>query len=376
MKADQYDFVGLDVHGKTIAVAVARGEGGEAEYVGEVPNSTDGLVRLIKKVGRTDRSLRFCYEAGPCGYVVYRELVARGHDCAVVAPSLIPMRPGDRVKTDRRDAEMLARLHRAGELTTVTVLEPEREAIRDLTRLREDAKRRRHVQRQQLNALLLRSGHRYSGKTRWTRAHWRWLESLRFEHPTQHLVLQEQIEAMKWSDHRIRTIEKEIDRVARQSPWWPTIEALMALRGIAMFNAVNLVAELGDISRFESPQQLMSYLGLVPSQHSSGERTRHGGITKTGNHHLRTGLIEAAWAYRFPARKSAWIERRAERTGPDVQKIAWEAQKRLSNRYRCLILRGKPVQKVVVAVARELTGFIWAIAREIDGMHHGSRAVA
>jgi transposase len=358
-------YVGLDTHKETIAVSVADAAGGRARYYGELANRPAAVAKLIKRMSPDGEVVSFCYEAGPCGYELYRQITQTGHDCVVVAPSLIPTRPGDRVKTDRRDSEALARLHRAGELTPVWVPDEEQEAIRDLTRAREDMKLVERQLRQRLNAFLLRHGCCYPGKSKWTQAHWRWLERLTFSQPAQQIVLQEYIDAVKRQQDRVAELESEM---ARALPGWtlaPLVEALMALRGCRLITAMTVAAELGDISRFDSPRQLMAFLGLVPSESSSGPNKRRGGITKTGNSHVRRVLIEAAWCYRFPARKSAAVQRRAERTPDAVQAIAWKAQKRLCARYRQLTHRGLMSVKISTAIARELSGFIWAIACEV-----------
>jgi len=287
----------------------------------------------------------------------------------VVAPSLIPRRPGDRVKTDRRDSETLSRLHRAGELTAVWVPDEEQEAMRDLTRAREDMKHLERQSKQRLQAFLLRHGRGYSGKSKWTQAYWRWLERVRFPQPVQQLVLQEYIDSVRQQQARVAALETEMARALEHCQLAPVVEALMALRGCRLITAMTVVAELGDISRFDTPRQLMGFLGLVPSENSSGPRQRRGGITKTGNGHVRRVLIEAAWCYRFPARKSAPLQRRAEKTSPAVQAIAWKAQKRLCARYRHLQHRGLMSVKISTAVARELCGFIWAIVREVQGIY-------
>jgi transposase len=343
-------YVGLDVHKETIAVAVAEANGGEVRYIGEIPNTEQAVGKLVKQLRKGEAQLSFCYEAGPCGYGIHRQLSDLGWDCQVVAPSLIPKKAGDRVKTDRRDALSLARLHRAGELTAVWVPDGAQEALRDLTRAREDMKRFQKQAKQHLLAFLLRHGKRYDGKSKWTQAHHRWLEEVKFEQPLQQIVLQEYID-----DH--------LQRAANASVFWPVIEALMALRGVNLLTAVTIVAEIGDLQRFANAPQLMAYLGLVPSEHSSGPKKARGGITKTGNGHVRRVLVEAAWSYRFPARKTRVLQRRAERTPEAVQDIAWKAQTRLCGRYQTMQGRGKLKVQTCTAVARELAGFIWAIGQ-------------
>ncbi|WNK21241.1 IS110 family transposase [Halomonas piscis] len=371
-------YIGLDVHKVSISVAVAE-EGRQApEFLGEIPNEPKAIDQLIRQMSErfAGQPLLFCYEAGPCGYGIYHQIQASGHDSEVVAPSLIPQRPGDRVKTDRRDAVLLARLSRAGELTAVWVPTAEQEAIRDLTRAREDMKAAELRARQRLNAFLLRHNKPYPGKSRWTAAHYRWLETVRFDSPIQQLVLQEYIENVREAERRVAGLEKQMRAALTEWSLAPVVEALMALRGVSLITAMTVLSELGDISRFDSPRQLMAYLGLVPSEHSSGGSRRQGGITKTGNGHVRRVLVESAWSYRYPARKTRIIQQRAERTSPMVQAIAWEAQKRLCGRYRRLAATGKAKQQVTTAVARELAGFLWAIACEAMGKPHGSRATA
>jgi transposase len=364
-------FVGLDTHKDTISVSVADAAGGAARYFGEIENKAAAIDKLIGRLSADGEVLSFCYEAGPCGYGLYRQVTQSGHDCSVVAPSLIPRRPGDRVKTDRRDSGALARLHRAGELTPVWVPDEAQEAMRDLTRAREDVKHLERRSRQRLNAFLLRHGQRYTGKSKWTQAHWRWLERIKFTQPAQQIVLQEYIDNVQQLTHRVAGLEGEMARALPDWPLAPLVEALMALRGCRLITAMTVVAELGDISRFDSPRQLMAFLGLVPSESSSGPRKRRGGITKTGNSHVRRLLIEAAWCYRFPARKSAPLQRRAERTSAAVQAIAWKAQKRLCARFRHLKNRGLIQVKISTAIARELSGFIWAIACEVMAQQYG-----
>ncbi|MDZ7802803.1 IS110 family transposase [Thiohalophilus sp.] len=369
-------YVGLDVHKATIAVAVAREGRGEPEYHGEIENSCAAVAKLINRLSPDGEALRFCYEAGPCGYGLYRQLIGLGHACEVVAPSLIPRKSGERMKTDRRDALMLARLHRSGELTAVWVPDEEQEAMRDLSRAREDMKSLELKARQRLGAFLLRHGKRYPGKSRWTQAHWRWLEGVKFEQVLQQLVLQEYIDSVRSAQRRVAQLEAQMRDHLGIWSLGVVAEALMALRGVSLVTAVTTLAELGDITRFDSPRELMGYLGLVPSEHSSGPSRRQGGITRTGNGHVRRVLVEAAWNYRFAARKTHCIERRAEKTSPQVQAIAWQAQKRLCGRYRTLMQAGKDKKQVTTAVARELAGFIWAIVCEVQGKAHGSKALA
>ena len=358
-------YVGMDVHKETIAVAVAEAGGGEVRYVGEIANRPEAIQRLVKQLRKGDAQLLFCYEAGPCGYGIHRQLTELGWDCQVVAPSLIPRKAGDRVKTDRRDSLSLARLHRAGELTAVWVPDEAQEALRDLTRAREDMKHLQRQAKQRLLAFLLRHGQSYGGKGNWTQAHYRWLEDLKLSQPVQQIVFQEYVDTVRMLSQRVTALDQQMADAAAKSVLWPVIEALMALRGVSLLTATTIVAEIGDLQRFASAPQLMAYLGLVPSEHSSGNSKLRGSITKTGNGHVRRVLVEAAWTYRHPARKTACLQRRAERTPEVVQDIAWKAQKRLCARYRRLEGRGKLKVQACTAVARELAGFIWAIGQAL-----------
>ena len=362
---EKYKFVGLDVHKESIAVSVAEANGGEVRYVGEIANTPEAVVKLARQLKKGDATLSFCYEAGPCGYGLYRQLQDLGMDCQVVAPSLIPKKPGDRVKTDRRDSLMLARLHRAGELTAVWVPDGAQEALRDLTRAREDMKHFQRQAKQRLLAFLLRHGKRYGGKSNWTQAHFRWLEAVKFDHPVQQIVFQEYVDSVQAMTRRVAALDEQIESVAVESVFWPVIEGLMALRGVSLLTATTIVDEIGDLRRFASAPQLMAYLGVVPSEYSSGNTKSRGGITKTGNGHVRRVLVEAAWTYRHPARKTACLQRRAMRTSETVQDIAWKAQKRLCARFRLLEARGKLKVKACTAIARELAGFVWAIGQAV-----------
>lgn len=367
-------YVGLDVHKATISVAIVRQLRSQPQYIGEIANTPAEIKKLVKRLSPNGEVMNFCYEAGACGYEVYHQLKKLGQECDVVAPSLIPRKAGERIKTDRRDAMMLAKLHSSADLTAVWVPDKEQEAMRDLSRAREDMVQMQTKARQRLGAFLLRHGKVYEGKSRWTQAHWRWMETITFETPMQHIVLQEYIEAVKDLERRVLGLEGQIRLAMTGWNLEPVVKALMALRGVSMITAVATVAELGDLTRFDTPKELMAYLGLVPGEHSSGGSKRQGGITKTGNGHVRRLLVESAWNYRFPARKAPNIQRRAEQTSEQVQAIAWEGQKRLCARYQTLLRAGKIKQQVTTAVARELAGFIWAIACEVSGKAHASKA--
>jgi transposase len=359
-------YVGLDVHKDTIAVALADGgKRGEVREHGMIVHTSSALAKLAAKLARGGRELRFCYEAGPCGYGIQRQLTEAGHGCVVVAPSLIPRKPGDRIKTDRRDAINLAKLHRAGELTAVWVPDQAHEAVRDLVRARLAAVRTLRQARQQLSGFLLRHGHPYN-RPAWTLMHRRWLAGLTFEHAIHYIVLEDCIAAVEAATARRDHLEVHIKAALSDWSLRPVVNALQALRGLALVAAATLVAELGDITRFDNPRQLMAYLGLVPSEHSSGQTRRQGGITKAGNNTARRMLIEAAWSYRFPARISRELLLRQEGLTKPIRETAWKAQERLCQRYRKLARASNPPTVVTAAIARELAGFVWAIAKQVQ----------
>src|SRR6266481_3312941 len=320
--ADRITYVGLDVHKEGIVVAVAEGGlRGEVRGYGRIANTAGALDRLMRKLGGEGVGLRFCYEAGPCGYGIQRHLSAHGHECVVVAPSLIPKRAGDRVKTDRRDAASLARLHRAGELTAVWVPDAAHEAMRDLVRARLDAVHALRRARQQLSGFLLRQGCHY-GRPAWTKLHRRWLAGLKFAQAVHHIVLEDYITAVEAAEARRDRLTAQIGTMLPDWTLAPVVAALRTMRGMAMVNAATLIAELGDLSRFADPRQLMAYLGLVPCEHSSGASIKRGGLTKAGNSAARRLLIEAAWTYRFPARVSRELLLRQEEQPKPIREIA------------------------------------------------------
>lgn len=359
--------VSLDVHKESMEVGLAEpGVHGETRHYGKIGGDLGSLDRVIRKLESKGAELRFAYEAGPCGYQIYRHLTARGYDCLVAAPSLIPRRPGDRVKTDRRDALTLARLFRAGELTPVRVPDADDEAMRDLTRAREDAKSVERRAKQRTAAFLLRHGHRFPGKTTWGRGYWRWLLQLSMPNPAQQIVLQEYLDAVREATARVQRLTAQLRELLPQWRWHPVVQGLMALRGVSLLVAATVVAEIGDLSRFTNPKELMAYLGLAPSEHSSGATVRRGRITKTGNGHARRVLVEAAWAYRLKARVSRHLWRRLTGLPKPICDLAWKAQIRLCGRYRRLLARGKSKNTVVTAIARELAGFIWAIGQAVE----------
>lgn len=356
-------YIGLDDSRDTIQVAVAEaGRGEEVREHGAISNTPEALRKLVRKLGRP-RDLYFVYEAGPGGYEIYRELNALGANCVVAAPSQTPRRAGERIKNDRRDAVTLARLHRAGELTPVWVPDAETEAMRDLTRAREDAKYAQTRARQRLQSFLLRHGRRYNGKSRWTQAHLSWIRAQRFDHPAQQVCLDEYLEAVGEATVRVKNLETEICRLLPQWSRASVVTALTAHRGVSVLVAATTVAELGDLTRFDRARPLMGFIGLVPSLNATGLRHRTGAITKTGNAHVRRCLVEAAWAYRHPARRTAHLKRRLDGQPKAVQEIAWKAQLRLCGRYRRMIARGVNHNKVITAIARDLVGFLWATAR-------------
>jgi transposase len=352
-------YVGMDVHKESIAIACGA-EGEEIRHYGVIPNHFEALNSVVRKLVSTGQIPYFVYEAGSGGYTIYRHLRDNGLDCMVAAPSLIPRKAGDRVKTDKRDAGMLARLLRAGELTRVHVPDADDEAVRDMFRARCDAKKVEKMSRQNLLSFLLRIGTLYPGSRHWTKMHFRWLNALSLS-PTQQLVLQEYLDTIEECRKRILRYDSMLQEVATQWKREPEVRKLQTLRGVSFFTAIGIVAELGDLRRFQSARQLMAYAGLVPSEHSSGGTIRRGGITKTGNRSVRWLLVEAAWSYRQKARKSAYLLKRQVGVSAEVAELSWKAQVRLCGRYQRLLQKGKPKCKVIVSIARELAGFIWAL---------------
>ena len=360
-------FVGLDVHKNSISVALAdSGRDGDVRSYGIINGDLESVHKVARRLQSRGAILHFVYEAGPCGYELYRSLTRKGFDCIVAAPSKIPRKSGDRIKNDRRDALSLARLHRAGELTPVYVPTEEDEAMRDLTRGREDAVKAMRVARQHLLAFLLRHNHRYNGRTYWSKAYWIWVADIKMPHRAQQIMLQEYVHAVHEQSERVQRLTDQIQELVPQWQLAPMVKALQALRGVSLIVASTTVAELGDLTRFPKPRHLMNYLGQIPSEYSSGDSNRRGGITKTGNGHVRRALTEAAHAYSYPARESRILLARLEGLPQRVRQIAWKAQVRLCGRFRRLMARGKNRNKVVSATARELSGFMWAIAQEVQ----------
>jgi transposase len=367
--------MGLDVHAETIAVAIAEPDG-EVRSLGVIPNQPDSIRRLVNKLGPVEH-LRACYEAGPTGYVVYWQLTGLGVACEVVAPTLVPVRAGDRVKTDRRDAVKLARCYRAGDLTAVWVPDAAHEALRDLVRAREAAKKDHLRARHRLGKFLLRHGRRPpTGIRPWTARYLTWVrQDVHFTPPAQEATLLDYLQEVEHMAERIARLDRAIHEAAQAAPpsMRAVIDALQALRGVAEISAVTIVVEVGPLTRFATARQLMGYSGAVPREDSSGTRTRRGAITKTGNAHLRRILVEAAWAYRYRPAVGPGLRRRQAGVSPEVTAMAWKAQHRLYARYRRLIARGKGKQQVVTAIARELLGFMWAIGIAADTTSAGRR---
>jgi transposase len=360
-------FIGLDVHKDTIAVAVAdEGAKGEVRFHSTIPNTSEAIRRLVSRLSGPGVRLSFCYEAGACGYGIYRQLQQLGAECLVIAPSMMPRRPGERIKTDRRDAITLARLLRAGELTAVWVPDEGHEAVRDLVRARRQAKDDLTAAKLTLLSFLLRQDRRFPGRSTWSQAHWRWLWQQAFASPHHQLVFGEGIRRIEEAQARCDRLDLALAEAVAGWSLAPLVEALQALRGVGLVVAATLVAEIGDLSRFETPKQLMSWLGLVPSERSSSTRRRRGGITKSGNGHARTMLVEAGWSYRLPAREAARYRPRVEGLPDAIRAVAWRAQVRLCQRFRRLMAAGKPLPKVTTAIARELAGFVWDIARRVQ----------
>jgi transposase len=359
-------YIGMDVHKDTIAVAyVAQDHGAEVTFLGSIGTRQCDIDSLVRKLQSKAKHLVFVDEAGPCGYWLSRYLTKKGHRCLVVAPSLIPKKAGDRVKTDRRDAVQLARLMRSGDLTRVSVPTVDEEAIRALARAREDAIHDLKTAKFRLKAFLLRHHIRYTGRATWSPAHLRWLSEVVCATPAQQIVFQAYVRAVNEHAERLQRLEQELCEQVKTWRLQPVVEALQALRGVQFTVAVTIVAELGDLTRFENPRQVMTYLGLIPSEYSSGERRRQGSITKAGNTHARRALGEGAWAYRYPAKVSRHLQLRLETPPQVIHDISWEAQVRLCKRYRRLSARGKHANQVVVAIARELAGFMWASAKQV-----------
>lgn len=354
-------YLGLDVHKETIAVAIAPQNTAEVRHYGIIGGTLAAVDKLLQKLTQQNVELRCVYEAGPCGFVLCRHLRSQGIHCDLVSPSLIPKKASDRVKTDRRDADQLARLYRAGELTPIHVPDQEDEAVRDLVRARTAAVCDQRQARHRLKGFLLRLGFRYTGRSSWNEAHKRYLSSLIMPQAAQQVVFQECIHAIDDAGERLERLTQAVADVLPGWKWEPVVRALMSLRGVQVLTAMTLVAEVGDFSRFQDPRSLMHFFGLTPSEHTSGDKRVQGGITKCGNAHCRRVLTEAAWQYRLQPKVSAAMQQRQEQQSKEVRLIAWRAQQRLHKRFKQLAGRKKSVV-AATAVARELTGFVWAIA--------------
>ena len=366
-------YIGLDVHKETIAVAIAPESSTEVRAYGIIGGTLEAVDKLIKKLTQEKVELRFVYEAGPCGYVIHRHLKSKRLSCDVVAPSLIPRKASDRVKTDRRDAEQLARLFRAGELTAIRVPDQEDEAVRDLIRARTVAVCDQRQARNRLKGFLLRLGFRYTGKSSWNAPHKRYLSGLVMPQPAQQIVFQECIHAIDDATARLERLTQAVEDALPGWKWEPVVRALMSLRGVQGLTAMTLVAEAGDMTRFEDPRQLMNFFGLTSREHSSGGKRVQGGITKCGNTHCRRVLTEAAWQYRLAPKVSEAMQKRQENQSKEVRLIAWKAQQRLHKRFQQLSSHKKSVV-AATAVARELTGFVWAIVRQVKAPEKTEKA--
>lgn len=357
-------FVGLDVHKESIAIAVAESGRAAPQFVAEIPNDLPRLLKELRKLAKGGAELRCCYEAGPTGFELCRALARAEIACVVIAPSLVPKQAGVHVKTDRRDAVKLARFHRSGDLTEVYVPDAATEAMRDLERAREDAKNAERSARHQLGKFLLRHGRKYAQKATWNVVHLAWIRTQQFEHEAQNRVLVDHVHAVEEATARVARLDKDIAELVETWSAKPLVRALQGLRGVRLLTAVVIAAELGSVTRFAHPRQLMGFLGLVPSEHSSGESRRRGAITRAGNRHLRRILVESAWSYRFRPAMGTPLRIRSQGLSHAVRAIAWKAQHRLHDRYRRLLARGKNKQQTVTAVARELCAFVWDIARQ------------
>ena len=355
-------FLGLDVHAETIAVAIAEPDG-EVRSLGTIANRAESIRKLVKKLGSVEQ-LKACYEAGPTGYVLYWQLAELGVACEVIAPTLVPMKAGDRVKTDRRDAERLARSYRSGDLTAVWVPDEGSESLRDLVRAREAAKQDQLRARHRLSKFLLRMGQRPAvGMKAWTAPYMAWVRQVHFTQVAREATMLDYLHEVDHMSERVRRLEQAITEAVKLATpaVQEVVKGLQALRGIAEISAVTIIAELGSITRFDTPRQLMGYSGAVPSENSSGKRTQRGSITKTGNAHLRRIVVEAAWSYRLRPAIGPRLRKRQEGVSEPIKEIAWKAQVRLTKRYARLAAAGKDQRKIVTAVGRELLGFIWAI---------------
>lgn len=369
-------YIGLDVSKQKIAIAIAEEGKQDPRYWESIPHTKEAVRKWVQQVRSTsDVTLEMCYEAGPTGYVLYRWLLEMDISCTVIAPSLIPKRAGDRIKTDKRDALRLAQLFRAGELTSIYIPTPQDEALRDLVRAREDAKEDMNRHKQRLGKFLLRNQlSAPNGATPWTHAFEVWLDTLQFAEENHRFTFQEYRESIRETKERIKRYEKEIERQGEESHQAPLIQAFQALRGVAVLTAATLASEICTISRFPSASAFMSYCGLVPSERSSGESRWQGRLTKAGNAHLRRVLVEAAWSYRYSPAVKRKMRERVTGLPSEIQSIAWDAQHRLHRKYRSMMRKGKHKGTLAAALARELAGFVWSIAKEMDRLQQKKAA--
>ena len=361
-------FIGLDTHKVSTEVAYIEDQrSAQSIHYGKIASTKSAIKKLVRTFESKypKATLHFTYEAGPCGYWIYRLITSLGHCCYVVAPSLIAKKPGDKVKTDKRDALRLAKLLKTEDLTAIYVPEPEDESVRDLSRARETAMKDLNDARFQLKALLLRNNIGYKGKANWSKKHLRWLSEIVLSHPAQQIVLQESLQTVNERINRLERLSNELKHQIVNWRYYPIVKALQAMRGIRLIVAAGVVSELGDLTRFDHPRKLMSYLGLVPSEHSSGDRRRLGSITKCGNTRARRLLTEGAHSYRYSAKISTDLQKRQEMLPKEIVDIAWKAQLRLCRRYQTLMQKGKPYNVVITAIAREMVAYIWAIAKEV-----------
>ena len=361
-------FIGLDTHKEFNEVAyIEEHRGAQPVHLGRIPSSKVAVQKLVRQFESKypGATLHFVYEAGPCGYWIYRLITSLGHCCYVVAPSLIPKKSGEKIKTDKRDALKLSKLLKSEDLTPIYVPEPEDEAVRDLSRAREVAMKDLKDAKYQLKALLLRNNINYKGTANWSQKHLRWLTELVLPHPAQHIVLQEFLHTITERISRLERLDNELTHHVHQWRYYPVVKAIQAMRGVRLLVATGVVAELGDLSRFDHPRKLMSYLGLVPSEHSSGGKRHIGAITKCGNGRARRLLVEGAHTYRYAENISIDMQKRQEGLPKDIIDIAWKAQLRLCKRYKKMIAKGKHYNLVVTAIAREMIAYIWAIAKEV-----------
>lgn len=368
MKNPNIVFIGMDTHKESTDISyVLEGHKEKPHHFGKISTNKQAMVKLVRQFQSKypKATLHFVYEAGPCGYWLYRLLAQLDQECYVVAPSLIPKKPGDRVKTDKRDSLQLAQLLKNGDIHAIYVPEAEDEAVRDLSRARERTMRDLNDARFQLKALLLRNHVQYKGTANWSVKHMRWLTAIILPYPSQQMVLQEMIQTVCERNTRLERLDNELVYHVKQWRYYPVVKSIQALRGVAQLVAVGVIAELGDLTRFDKASKLMKYLGLIPSEHSSGDRRRLGSITKCGNGRARRLLVEGASSYRYPARISTDMQKRQETLSKEVIDIAWKAQLRLCKRYQYLSKRGKHRNVIVTSIAREMIAYIWSISREV-----------